>query len=491
MDSAAHLYNANLLKYLLFTNNSQLNYFFTLNKELVPNWSCHAILTIFSLIFPAFIAEKSLLLIYAIGLPVAFYKLIKYLSPDNYKLSILILPFVYTFLFGLGFYNFSLGIVVILITTYYWLKIKNDITLKRYLLFFVLIFLAYFTHIFIFAILLFVLFSISIIGLINDVLNKTFNKKKYFIEFLSLITVSLPFIVLFASFILNREHISSNNRLPVNELIQWIKDIRSLIIYNYSRELIFTRIIFYIIFSLIIITIYTKLNNYFRHNSDKQKINLNNYTWLFISLFVLVLYFVLPDSNSGGGYISQRLNILFFIFLIIWVAIQRFPKWLTNVVISVIIIANFSLVYRYTNTIKNLNKEAVEFEKAAIHIKDYSTVLPIKNSNSWLDGHFSNYLGINKPLIILENYEASTGYFPIKWNDTQFPKLTLGENYYSQSCINWKTSDNSQITKPIDYIIIYGNNDLDGCKKEVIKIIKNQYKQIYISKNGFIKIFQY
>jgi len=33
-------------------------------------------------------------------------------------------------------------------------------------------------------------------------------------------------------------------------------------------------------------------------------------------------------------------------------------------------------------------------------------VLPINYSDNWLSGHFSNYLAIDKPIIVLENMDV-------------------------------------------------------------------------------------
>ena len=99
LDGAAHLYNSNLINILLFENNIDLQNFFVLNHEPVPNWTGHFILSFFNYFFPAFIAEKILVLLYLIGLPYSFRRLIKTISPDNYLLSYFIFPFSYSLFF--------------------------------------------------------------------------------------------------------------------------------------------------------------------------------------------------------------------------------------------------------------------------------------------------------------------------------------------------------------------------------------------------------
>ena len=148
MDGAAHLYNARLLLELVFNGGEGLQGYYSLNPEPVPNWTGHLVLMLGMLVgLPAFLAEKVLLLCIGIGLPLAFYSLVKKIrSEAPGPLSLLILPFVYTFLFGLGFYNFTLGLVFFLLTLRQWFSIREQPDFGKYILLFVGIALCYFSH---------------------------------------------------------------------------------------------------------------------------------------------------------------------------------------------------------------------------------------------------------------------------------------------------------------------------------------------------------
>jgi len=102
MDGPAHLYNSNLITHLLFEDNQQLHEFYKLNTIAVPNWIGHFILSFFNLFLPAFLAEKILLLIYFVGLPYSFRRLIITINPKAVFVSYFIFPFTYSFLFFIG-----------------------------------------------------------------------------------------------------------------------------------------------------------------------------------------------------------------------------------------------------------------------------------------------------------------------------------------------------------------------------------------------------
>jgi hypothetical protein len=112
------------------------------------------------------------------------------------------------------------------------------------------------------------------------------------------------------------------------------------------------------------------------------------------------------------------------------------------------------LLTKHSVTIRNLNKHAILIHETANYIDNNKVILPINLSDNWLEVHFSNYLGVDKPLIILENYEAQVGWFPVKWSP-QIPSILLNDRT-SFDGIKWTTNTKSEKQKQIDYVFIYG-----------------------------------
>jgi hypothetical protein len=111
MDGPAHLYNSNIIYNLTKGDCHVLSDFFTINKLLIPNWTSHFILSSLYFIFPGWLAEKTLFMLYLIGMAISFRLLLKQLCPSNLYLSIFIFPFMYSFLFHLGFYNYCISFI--------------------------------------------------------------------------------------------------------------------------------------------------------------------------------------------------------------------------------------------------------------------------------------------------------------------------------------------------------------------------------------------
>ncbi len=495
LDGPAHLYNSQLIKTLLFEKNGLLNNFFIFNLEPVPNWTGHLVLATFSLFFPAFVAEKVLLLFYMIGLPLSFRALIKTVSTNNILFSYLIFPFTYSSIFFLGFYNFSIALVLVLFTLNFWIKNEQNITtIKNTLKLFSLIILIYFSHIFIFAILLFLIGIYTFIKFTLQLAENPNNIKQIFFDSVKksgiiLVSSIIP-LFLFSYYVISRKPSGNYTFLSNDVLLNWIKNIRPIIALNSSEE-VYTKKIFYLILSIFIIAVYNRINsikiNYALTFRDKlfsvvKQIFTISEFWLVSTIFILVLYFKLPDSDGNAGYVSVRLGLLFFLFLIIWLSTQKFPTWFGLFIVGIVLYLNFSRNEFYSNATKDLNHVALQCNEASKYILPYSVVLPLNFSDNWLHGHFSNYIGIDKPMVILENYECELNYFPIKWNDKSIPNLLLGNitRFDQLNCLKWRSNAKNTSTK-IEYVFVLGNMDarMDSCNQKIKHIINENYNLIY------------
>ena len=116
LDGPSHLYNARLATYLASGNGFIGNYFAT-NPIPVPNLTDHYIMT-FCCRFLSFAAtEKVLQVLCVAGFPVMFRLLVRRFNPENIGLSIIAIPFSFSFLYYLVFiisYCLSLFFLVFL-----------------------------------------------------------------------------------------------------------------------------------------------------------------------------------------------------------------------------------------------------------------------------------------------------------------------------------------------------------------------------------------
>ncbi|KKK64657.1 hypothetical protein LCGC14_2981990, partial [marine sediment metagenome] len=306
LDGPSHIYNSNLLREILLHHNESLSQFFTINPNLVPNWSSHFILLLFRFVFSSVVADKIFLLLLALLLPYVVYLVINRFSPENRILAVFALPFVYTYLFGLGFYNYCLGVTVFLGTLFFWLSRNKRLSILNSGILLLLFQISFFTHILIFILTFSSVGLYSLIKLLVHLRNKE-SIRKPSLEIMLVILIGMPGIYLAWKYLAGWHAPDLGSKLPFNELMKWILDARSLIIHSYSAESNFSRLIF---FSAMCLLLYTTIKILLRKEIGTLTANPKKLFFGILSAILLLLYLTFPDASSGGSYISVRINIL-------------------------------------------------------------------------------------------------------------------------------------------------------------------------------------
>jgi len=488
MDGPAHLYNSNILLSLIKESHSPLNDFYTVNSFYFPNWLSHSLLACFRILLPAWLAEKLLIILYITGLALSFRLLIKKINPENLSYSIMIFPFIYSFLFHLGFYNYCLSFIFFFYTIYYWIKNRHDISpgvaAKLLLLFTLTYYSALLTFLFLGLCIGILILSEALLSYLKTRLLVP-SARFTFRALFQLFVAALPGMVLLIIFSGKTEFPGTDQHARTGELIKWINDVRPLIVYNYAREEIFTEQILHILIAIFTISLL------FRFSSRKKiKFNLND-TFIIPVLIALLLLFTIP-SGAYAGMMSDRFALMFYMLLIILVLSQKLPGKIRYIFIPLILIIHFIILLdHYYSALKELNKDAVMINNTAEMIPEGSIVLPVDLSENWIQPHFSNYLGAEKGLIILDNYEASVGWFPVRWNSSKMPDILL-DDHSSIDGISWQTNTQNLQSRQIDYILLYGRKNL-SCTNNFLKldqVIKEGFIPVYSSDDQYIKLFR-
>lgn len=493
VDGPAHLYNSRLI-FELLNNNVFLSDYYKFN-QISPNWLGHIILVAFLKIFPAFIAEKIIILIYLIGFPLSFRALIKSLHFNNRTMLYFIFPFTCSFLFFFGFYNFSLGLVFFFWALALYIRYNGVYNFKRITILLILSTLICFSHVFTFFIYIIIIFILNLNNLKSFFNSDSKIKSIIYENFLNqLIFLSIG-IILIINFIFSNIGNSQNNLVYLNpvELFNWILEVQPAKGISYGKASIFTRWIFY---SLLFIFIYLIVNKIYlfvlkKHKTKLNAFPINNY-WSILSIISLILLFMLPDGNASFGFISSRMLLFFFFFLIIWFSTQKLPVWLKIITFLIINYVNIALVKLYFLTSQSNNNISSAICNAADQIEPNSVVLPLNYSDNKLFDHASNYLGIDKPMIVLDNYEATLNYFPLKWNFKSMPNLTLPFLSYSQSCFNYPKNEQNK-KKYIDYIFIINNKENNNpvhCKNETDTLLSSFFQLKYANDDRTIQLYK-
>ena len=450
MDGPAHLHNSYLLKQL-FGGSEFVKQYYNLNHSPIPNWSLHGTLALLLCFFSAPNAEKIIQVIYILLMAFSFRYFIKQIQPKNLFGSILVFPFMFSFLFHLGFLNFCLSIGFMFLGVGFYLKNQQNLRVKNRLILGVIALLAYFSNVLGFAYLVFFLFAFSFVNHFSEGIELSRIKiaellKKYTVLFL-ICLVPLIFLILFYTSV---EFFPSTKDYKKEELLNWVFSLRSLIVYNFGQDQYYTQVLFLILSMSFAISV-------FIFYKTEQKITLSIKLMLLIAIgFTFIFLLKIPDGSSAGMMSDRLCLMLFFVSLAAFISFP-IPRSVLIGIVFITIYINIAIYhYNHSSIIKNYSVHADKIYILSERIREKSIVLPINLDADWMEGHFSNYLGVNKELVILENYEANVGWFPLKWDMEKMPKFMLGTKTNIGN-IYWTTNWESKLDKKIDYVLIYGN----------------------------------
>ncbi len=499
MDGASHLSNSNIINQLVFHDNSLFRQFFMLNPEPVPNWISHLLISLLTLVMPAFLAEKILILILLTGIPFAFRSLVQTIAPKNYLFSFLIFPFTHPMFFFFGFFNFCMAILFFLITLNYWLRHgSRPWTAKRITIMALLIAVTYFSHIVIFGLLLIMIaLHIVIEALVGLVCHKSDTKTILWDLLKKIIAITAAAIIpliLFVYFFYSRPGTRDITYIAREELINFLVSVRPLISLNPIIEGKHTQILFYIILVLIAIGIgafVVRLARWFLTRKQTAKTGKETilphflFWWLLASAAVLMaLYFILPDAYGTASYTNLRISFVLFLVAILWVSTFRIPWWIGLLAAIAGLYVNTALLRYYSPNIRDLGKLAVSCNKAADYIEPNSLVLPVYCMDNWFTGHFVDYLAVDKPVVMVYNYECVMGYFPVIWNEKEKPNYYLGDPADPSKYINMELTK-GRTSLPLDYVFIVGQYDpqKDWFFTTLHRILSENFTRVYTAEN--------
>lgn len=492
LDGPAHLYNSNLINHILADGNGAAAEFFRLNIGLDPNYSGHFILCVLNSFLPAWLAEKLLLALIIIAIPLSFRMMLRSLSANTLFMDYLAFPFIYNFTFYLGFYNFTIGIALMFFAIAYWQKIKDKLSAKNTIILSLLLIAVYYSHLFTFLLAGLVIGLLTVWNALPFIAKHEKNPAaaKPSRQLMFLLLASLPALALTMIFLSHKGNEGPVTYLERSELIDWLVAIRPLITLNFEATEPYTRFIF---FTFILLLLYIVASRVYSFVYSKSPLLYVHDSFLLLSLILLAMFFTLPDWMASGGYVSMRLLLFFFLFLIAWIGMHELNGIVKAIAVVVFLAVSGCFWLYHREQSKLLAQDALEIYHTAAHVDEGSVMLPVDHSGNWLHSNFSNYLGAEKNIVVLDNYEADKPQFPLRWRDNKAPyniiAADFGNNYHP--CLdlaNYEKVSGSNI----DYVLRWHFNrqSTDSCDVITAGRINDSFDLVYTSPGGKAELFR-
>lgn len=480
VDGPAHLYNSNLILDYFFSDSGYSHQLFEFNAEPEPNWLGHFLLAALNSILPSWLAEKTVLLLSIVLIPLGFRYLLSQHGRGRSWSIFLAFPLSYTILLYLGFYNFCMSIGLMLFSLGVYERNKDNYSFRFGFAFLVMMLLLYFAHLFSFLAFVAYVFSEFLVRVKN---NKSMRPQAFKIAFQRFWPL-IPVMILSINFVLKKGTEGEIAFLPVETLWTWIKESAVLVALIYDTEHPFTMVLSVLWLLLLLFVITWRVIR-------KARLNPND-LWMFLAMLFLGLYFVAPDQMASGGYISLRIALYFTLFALIWIGLQKLPSPVFIFSMLVSLFCTVKLLDIHNTESLKLSEDANELYLAAPFIDEGKTVLPLNYSGNWLHSNFATYLGSERKILVLDNYEASTPHFPMKWKEKKEPYEIAGDYANSsQPCLTIARYEKVSGVR-VDYITRwYWNESLkDSCTLAVDSLLSQYFEEIYTSPLGKLRLYE-
>ena len=415
-DGPSHLYNSHIFNELIHDPGSFYHQYYELNTSTFPNWASTVGLSLLLLILPVIWAEKIYLLLLIALLPLSFRYMIKKINPSSLYLSSLAFLFTFNFFLFKGFYNFQLSLSIFCWTIGVYYQHKEKLTLKPTFFLSSLLCLLFFTHP--------IALMVAMLFISTELIVKDFKKNIY-----PLTIILVPSASMMIYFLSLQE---DNNSLFVAKkaipLMYQLLSMEHLAAFS-AWEVVILGVIGVVLGVTAIAMGSIQWKNLF---SEK------NLPLFLIGGGLLIVYFFVSDALAGGSYLTSRITVFIYFTLILLFSSIQFSHSLKTALLGFITISIIALTVIKYDRHSHLSEITQTYLNTSKIIPEEAIVLPLSNDHKGIiDGkvlspyififkHLGNYKGAMHTLC-LDNYEANTTLFPVRWKQNVNPYKHLSK----------------------------------------------------------------
>ncbi len=485
LDGPAHLYNARIISSLL-GGDAATGSFFELNPFPEPNWLGHAIMAGVMSISSPQAAERVVMLLYVVGLPLAFRFALRRMNGQNAWASLLAFPFIYCFTFRIGFLNFSLGLPLLLLTLGVGAKLTGTARGRDVLGLGFLLTLLYFAHLTCFLLGVGLLFGLLWWAPLADSASSSVPTNRHRLARIKpLLLAACPGILLSIAFFLSHsDQRIELKRLTMADLLFGLLNGRPFVALS-DADLPYARIIAFALLLMTCVVVVSGLRGRTLHRSANG--------WLIIAMAGLLgAYFLVPDQMATGGFISVRLLLFTYLLWALWLGLCPIPRWWNTAALGLMLVADLLLLRMHYEHTEALNIELAEVLSVAPAVPEHAVLVPLNYSGNWMHSNFPCYLGTICEAEVLDNFGARTPHMPVRWKGGKDPSTPVGNfNTSDRPCVALDVrSDTGDYL--VDHILTYrlGAALNDSCTMDVRAQLEATFVEVAVSPLGDARLYK-
>jgi len=408
-----------------------LRQYYLLNREALPNWLIFFLMGRALGFLAVPLAEKAVLTAYVVLLPLAARHALRAIDPRAGFLAVMVFPFVYNYLFNMGFFNFCWSLAAFLFAVGYWLRHAERMGPGRTAVLALLMLWVYFCHPVTLAVTVAVLLTLAGWRMLLDLRaapgrpapRELWGHFRH--RLLAPALACVPPLVLIAAF-LGRRTGARITMMPM-----WVKLKQLAGLYSLSSLTRGT-----IPLAILLAFLFYGLAALCRR--ERRGLPPQTADGFLIATAVLtVVYFAAPSELAGGGFINQRLVLFPFLTLLLWLGTFEHParrRLRVQIAAAGLALAFLGLVlWKYAELDRALSEIVATADAVApdhtlvflsyAHRGDGSGGDLVYRTEPFL--HVGGYIAVRKRLVDLSLYEANEDYFPLLFRPSLNPYLYM------------------------------------------------------------------
>jgi len=503
-DGANHVHS--VISLLRLPGSALLQQYYLPNYGLQPNWLTQVLFAgLIQLVSPQ-LAEKLVLSGYLVLLPLAF----RYALPRTTRgrwASLAIFPFLHSYPFHMGFWNFSYSVVLFFVVVGYWHRTRGRFTPRRGLGFTAITLLSFVAHsvstLAAFAAIAAVLAWRAGLGLARaEGRRRQAVLRGYLGRALAAGLCALPAVALLGYFLVHQKKPFAY-RPSLFDYLKHFASLYALVSFD-RRELFITGAVSAVVVAAVVAALLARRTRRLRPIDG----------WLAAGALASALYFLTPDSVADGAQLTDRLALYPFFLALLWlghVAVRLRRARATALALGVLFLAGtaFRLV-KY----RQLDGYLAEYLSAAPHVTEGSTILPLTfapfgpREGGAIDGkkllsyrvqvfqHVNGWIATERAGIDLDNSQAHTRHAPLRWRPELDPFTLMNTRPFGMEaeppCVELWTYP--ALGGAIDYVLVWGATEAatkDECGGAVLSELRRDYERVFVSEpRGMLELYR-
>jgi hypothetical protein len=422
VDGPSHLYNSWILRHIGDTEHyPQLAENYQVVLRPVPNWFCYAVTWLLLFAVPPLVAEKllvsAIILLWLLG----FWYLAGAVERERQWLAFVGFALVFNMLFQFGFWNFCFSVGFYMLAVGYWWRRRRQPDLRTALTLNGILLLCYFSHILSTEL---ALFSIGVLWLCTC-------ERRGWRRHLRHVALLAPQALLPLWFMLSRSGGVVAGALPAQQLLRYFFHFEWLLAFRHTSQINdWVALVFALLVALAAVDRVRRWrapDGPGESGRPRGRLVRQEDGFLLLAVLLAVIYLLAPEGVAGGSIIKPRLALFPYLALLPWMSVHLAAR---ARLVAVAVLATLGLVNAWNAW--SCYGQMDPILTACVHTLDKvaprSRVLPLYFDHPGFCvrlgvlGHTIDYAAIDKGLIDLDNYEAATDLFPVRFT----PRLAKG-----------------------------------------------------------------